>query len=215
MVFPRANKFTTIACWKYDDNGDLGFDRKLLPGRIISLTTNDALGLPLPHPLLFQLHALISRIVGLKAATGFPLFPNFEAGDPDDRAVPAFTDTLFLQWLSHHEQPSSDYNPLSGDGRYDAGDAKPHMMRRFELTPLSITHVLAPPESQSGTENNVQRLLKRGHVSDSDTDEERPRKYTVVLSEVNQRMREKEQLLVTRDVDGSGMYRASCDSLRR
>lgn len=203
MEFPSAKKFTTIACWKYDEDGDLGFDGKLLPGRIISLTTNDALVLPLPHPLLFQLHALISRLVGLKAAAGFPLFPNFEAGDPDDRGVPAFTDTPFVQWLSHHEQPTSDYNPLSGAGRYDSGDGKPHIMRWFELTPLSVTHVLAPLDSESDTENDVQHLLKREHVSDSDTDEERPRKYTVVLSEVNQRMREKEQLLVTRDVDES------------
>lgn len=209
VEFPSAKKFTTIACWKYDEDGELQFDGKLLPGRIISLTTNDSLGLPLPHPLLFQLHALISRIVGLKAAAGFPLFPNFEAGDPDDRGVPAFTDNPYLQWLSHHEQPTSDYNPPSGDGRYDSGDGKPHIVRWFELTPLSVTHVLAPPDfsdSDSDIGHDGQHPLKRDHVSGSDTDEERPRKYTVVLSEVNQRMLEKEQLMVTRDVDGSDIY---------
>ncbi|KAL0630681.1 hypothetical protein Q9L58_010470 [Maublancomyces gigas] len=123
---------------------------------------NDALGLPL----------LISRIAGLKAAARFPLFPNFEGGDPDDRGVPAFTDNTFVKWLSHHEQPASDYKAFLEDSRYDSGEAKPHIMRWFELTPLSITH--------------------GSHVDDSDT---------VVLSEAGQRMPEKQQLGVEQGID--------------
>lgn len=67
-------------------------------------------------------------------------------------------------------------------------------MRWFELTPLSITHVLAPPEC----DRDAKYPQKRGQVENSDTDEERPRKYAVVLSEVGQRMREKQQLRVDR-----------------
>lgn len=209
VEFPSTKKFTTITCWKYDEDSESELDGQLRPGRIISLTTNDALGLPLPNPLLFQLHAIISCVVGLKAAAGFPLFPNFEADDLDDHGVPAFTDNPFVQWLSHHDQSALDYKPLTADGRYDSGNGKPHIMRWFELTPLSISHVLALPDfsdSDSDTDHDAPHPLKREHVSDSDTDDERPRKYTVVLSEVNQRMLEKEQLLVSRDIDGSEIY---------
>lgn len=209
MEFPSPKKFTTIASWKYQEDGELGFDGKLLPRWIISLTTNDALGLPLPHPLLFQLCSLISHIIGLKAAAGFPLFPNFEAGDPDDRGAPSFTDTPLVPRPRHHEQPTSDYNPLAGDGWYDSGDGNPHIMCWFELKPLAVSHVLAPADfsdSESDAEKDVQHLLKREHESDFDTDAEQPRKYTVVHSEVNQRMQENAQLLVTRDVDMSEIY---------
>lgn len=207
VEFPSAKKFTTIACWEYDDDGELGFAGKLVPGRVISLTTNDALGLPLPHPLLFQLHALICRVVGLKAAAGYPLFPNFEGGDPDDRGVPAFTDNTFVEWLNHHDLPASDYNPTHGDTRYDSGDEKPHILRWLELTPLSITHVLAPPaeHSDSDSDQDIHHLLKREHVDDSDTDEERPRKYTVVLSEIGQRMQEKQQLGLSQGIGLSAL----------
>lgn len=204
VEFPSAKKFTTIACWKYDEDGDLEFDGKLLPGRVISLTTCDALDLPLPHPLLFQLHALICRVVGLKAAAGFPLFPNFDGGDPDDRGVPVFTDNAFVDWLSHHEQPISDSNPLLDSSRYDSGGAKSHTIRWLELTPLSITHVLAPPDfSDSESDYDAQHPLKREHLDDSDTDEERPRKVQVVLGEIEQRLLEKQQLSMSQ---GIGLY---------
>lgn len=97
-----------------------------------------------------------------------------------------------MEWLSHHQEPAADYNALPGDARYDSGEGKPHIIRWFELTPLSITHVLAPPDS-SGSNSD--------HVEDSDTDDERPRKYTVVLSEVRQRMLEKQQLGMGQGID--------------
>lgn len=207
VEFPSAKKFTTIACWEYDEDGELGLAGKLVPGRVISLTTNDALDLPLPHPLLFQLHALICRVVGLKAAAGYPLFPNFDGGDPDDAGVPAFTDNTFVEWLVHHDLPLSDYNPPPAETRYDSGDEKPHILRWLEITPLSITHVLAPPEiSDSDSDHDFhQHLLKRDHVDDSDTDEERPRKYTVVLSEIGQRMHEKQQLGLAQGIELSAL----------
>lgn len=165
---------------------------------MISLTTDNASGLPLPHPLLFQLHAIISRVIGLKAAAGFPLFPNWEGRDPDDCGVPAFTDNTFVEWLAHHEQNTMDHDAVPDEdakGRYDSGGAKPHIMRWFELTPLSVTHALSPLDhSDSDSDLDAYQPLKREHVEDSDTDEERPRKYTVVLSEVMQRMIEKRQL---------------------
>lgn len=97
-----------------------------------------------------------------------------------------------MEWLAHHEEPPANYNALPGEARYDSGEGKPHIIRWLELTPLSITHVLAPPDSPESDSD---------HVKDSDTDDERPRKYTVVLSEIQQRMLEKQQLGVGQGID--------------
>lgn len=172
---------------------------------MITLSTDSALGLPLPHPLLFQIHAIISRLIAMKAAAGFPLFPVFDPCDGDeDRAVPAFTDTRFVDWL--HQHPGLGQHPEPADpevlpDRYDASTTtEARIMRWVKPTPaFSVTHsFLASASSESNCDTDPQNPLKRDHREDSDSDvdrdEERPRKYTVVLSEVGQRMDEKRQL---------------------
>lgn len=182
-----------IARWKLDDDGESSFDGKLCPGQEITLTTHNALDLPLPHPLLFQLHAVISRVIALKAAAGFPLFPGFDRGTDDDRGVPAFTDDTFVEWQAQQKQ--SDTGPKTPGyhktlrNRYDAGINQSHITRWFELTPMRGLE--ASEASESGSDVDMHGSLKSDRADDSDTDDERPRMHSVVLSEVGQRMDEK------------------------
>lgn len=169
-------------------------DKKLDEGHIITLSTDNALDLPLPHPLLFQIHAIICRVIALKAAGGYPLFPGFDSGDYDDSAMPAFIDNTFVEWLDHHEdQAKPDIIPE----RYDSCSSEPHIVRWLKMTPaLPIKLGFGSPNtSESASDIDERHPLKRNHVEDSETDEESPRKYQVVLSEVGQRMAEKWQMV--------------------
>lgn len=135
--------------------------------------THDTLNLPVPHPLLFQLHAIISRVIALKAAAGFSLFPGFDHDlDDEELAIPAFTDTPFEHWEAHHQKLSTASNPA----RYDSPATKSHILRWFELTPHQPRY--GPGSSDSG----------------SDSDDEPPRMSSVVLGEVGQRMEEKRRI---------------------
>lgn len=52
------------------DDGEV---KRMRPGHVLTLRTADALGLPLPHPLPLQLHAICSRMVVMHAAAGYPV----------------------------------------------------------------------------------------------------------------------------------------------
>lgn len=80
-------------------------------------------------------------------------------------------------------------------------------MRWFKLMPaFSVKHAFPSSHaSESDSDTETHYPAKRDHAEDSDTDEERPRKYTVVLSEVGQRMDEKRQL-VNRRLNERGRY---------
>lgn len=194
IEFPRGNQAIHIACWKREPRGRTVYDKTLDEGHRITLLTDNALDLPLPHPLLFQIHAIICRVVALKAAAGYPLFPGFDRGDYDDSAVPAFIDNTFVDWLDQH---ANQADPEILPDHDDSSSPEPRIMHWLKLTPV------LPVKRRFGSRNtsecdidpDAQRLLKRDRGNDSDTDEERRRKYTVVLSEVGQRMAEKWQLV--------------------
>lgn len=74
------------------DDGELHLMR---PGQVLTLCTADPILLPLPHPLLFQLHVICSRMVIMRAAAGYPvlsehqsdgdtLFDPLDVGDQTD-----------------------------------------------------------------------------------------------------------------------------------
>lgn len=176
------------------------YDKTLDEGHVITLSTENALDLPLPHPLLFQIHAIICRVIALKAAAGFPLFPGFDCGDYDDSGVPAFVDNTFVDWLDHH---ASKENPDILPERYDSNSAEPRIVHWLNMTrAVPVIHGLGSPNSsESDSDINTEPSLKREHGKESDKDEEHPRKYTVVLSEVGQRLAEKWQM-IDRRLDG-------------
>lgn len=183
------------------------FDKELEAGHVITLSTDDAVGLPLPHPLLFQIHAIISRLIAMKAAAGFPLFPEFNRDDYNERAIPTFTDNVYVDWLDQHPEHA---DPESLPGRYDSGSTEPHIMRWFKLIPDYPIKDGFPSSSASGSNSDAdaQHQLKgdQAEDSDTDTDEERPREYAVVLSEVGQRMDEKRELAIRRMTNPEYLY---------
>lgn len=139
-------------------------DKALSAGHVLTLRTSDARALPLPHPLLFQIHAVIARIVAMKAAGGFPLFPEFEREDSAERGVPVFVDPA---------SPRATHGWCAPVGRWVEMVARCGLKRERER---------------------------------EDEDLERPRKYTVVLAEGAQRMREKRELADRRMREGEGVY---------
>lgn len=74
------------------DDGD---GKRLRPGHVLTFRTTNSATLPLPHPLLLQLHVVCSRMVVLRAAAGYPVLLDTEsdgdtvydlAGVGDDQA---------------------------------------------------------------------------------------------------------------------------------
>lgn len=97
----------SIACWKHGPRGMRVVDKELDQGHVITRSTNNALAPPLSDPLLFLIQAMITRVIPMKAAAGFPLFPVLDCGDDgDDFAVPTFTDNTFVNWLGNPPQLS-------------------------------------------------------------------------------------------------------------
>lgn len=47
--------------------------KRMRPGHVVTLRTADAMALPLPHPLLLQLHAICSRMAVMRAVAGYPV----------------------------------------------------------------------------------------------------------------------------------------------
>lgn len=74
-----------------------GVYTSLQPGHIIRFSTLDPMNRPLPHPLLLQLHAVVSRVVRMKAAAGYPVFRpswgwGYEYGEEDVALTATETD---------------------------------------------------------------------------------------------------------------------------
>lgn len=60
---------------------DDGESKRMRPGQVVTLRTADPATLPLPHPLLLQLHVLCSRMVVLRAAAGYPVLLDDDSDD--------------------------------------------------------------------------------------------------------------------------------------
>lgn len=63
--------------------GHAQFGGFLSPGATIVFRTTDPCALPLPHPLLFQLHTVCSRIIAMKAAAGWQRERYYDGEDDD------------------------------------------------------------------------------------------------------------------------------------
>lgn len=67
--------------------GHAQFGGFLSPGTTIVFRTTDPSVLPLPHPLLFQLHAVCSRIIAMKAAAGWQRERYYDGEDDEESSV--------------------------------------------------------------------------------------------------------------------------------
>lgn len=68
IEFPGGLRGAAIAILQ--DDGEF---KRMRPGHVLTLQTADSANLPLPHPLLLQLHAVCSRMVVMRAAAGYPV----------------------------------------------------------------------------------------------------------------------------------------------
>lgn len=78
VEFPAGLQRAVILVLQDDGEG-----KRLRPGHILSLGTPDPTTLPLPHPLLLQLHAICSRMVVMRAAAGYPVLADDDDSDGD------------------------------------------------------------------------------------------------------------------------------------
>lgn len=78
VEFPAGLQDVNIAILQ--DDGEF---KRLRPGHVLTMHTADPAKLPLPHPLLLQLHAICSRMVVLRAAAGYPVLMGDDDSDGD------------------------------------------------------------------------------------------------------------------------------------
>lgn len=78
VEFPAGLQDVNIAILQ--DDGDF---KRLRPGHLLTMHTTDPAKLPLPHPLLLQLHVICSRMVVLRAAAGYPVLMGDDDSDGD------------------------------------------------------------------------------------------------------------------------------------
>lgn len=60
-----------------------GQAHRMQPGHAITLRTANSTRHPLPHPLLLQLHVVVSRMLVLKAAAGYPVLQPYSDSEAD------------------------------------------------------------------------------------------------------------------------------------
>lgn len=78
VEFPAGLQDVAIAILQ--DDGEF---KRLRPGHVLTMHTADPAKLPLPHPLLLQLHVICSRMVVLRAAAGYPVLMGDNDSDGD------------------------------------------------------------------------------------------------------------------------------------
>lgn len=78
VEFPAGLQRAVILVLQDDGEG-----RRLRPGHVLTLRTADPSTLPLPHPLLLQLHAICSRMVVMRGAAGYPVLADEDDSDGD------------------------------------------------------------------------------------------------------------------------------------
>lgn len=86
VEFPAGLQGAAVAILQ--DDGEF---KRMRPGHVLTLQTANPAELPLPHPLLLQLHAICSRMVVMRASAGYPvLMDDSSDGDTvfDELAVP-------------------------------------------------------------------------------------------------------------------------------
>lgn len=84
-------------------------DYELKPGDQVTFTTTDPKTMPIPHPLLLQLHALVCRILHIQGAAGYPVLPDYDDSDSEI--------SVYAESLCFSEDEASQTRPewIGGD----------------------------------------------------------------------------------------------------
>lgn len=85
VEFPAGMHGAAVAILQAD-----GEFKRMRPGHVVVLHTPAPATLPLPHPLLLELHAVCSRMVAMRAAAGYPVLTD------DDSDADTVVDSISL-----------------------------------------------------------------------------------------------------------------------
>lgn len=151
VEYPCGMSKAVISVVELNEKGRPLQSKLLEPGDIIHFRTSDPSTMHLPHPAVFQLHAIVSRILAMKAAAGFPVFPDQDwVLDRQDQMNGVMYDSEECEWLVDE----SDQLPGRLSEAQSAWQQLPFSLGRypdFPPPPLSSTHSVA---SQRSTTNH-------------------------------------------------------------
>ncbi|KAI5836693.1 hypothetical protein DFP73DRAFT_589479 [Morchella snyderi] len=191
----------------------------LTPGTRITLTTSDPATMPLPHPLLLQLHSLCGRIKRLRAAAGWPVLPY---GNGSDDGV-GWGEEDIKKWDDEEEADEEEGTNARREGESEWAVV---VLGEKALWEKLVDGAVSPAASvegwvadcgaraEAGTEaegstgyRGRKRILNtrmREELEEGDGGEvlERPRKVAVVMSEMGMRERERRRLVEERAKKG-------------
>lgn len=173
----------------------------LRSGDTIHFNTPDPKTMPLPHPAMFQLHAMVSRIMAKKSAAGYPVMPPDERNGNTEAGLVGGGDGL-TEGLTHG---GGDGN-YTGHGSVPVVDGKVGKAERTETQrvlhrparlgfvspPSSIVSQPASPRFE-GQEVKQQPAPDKPRLVDSVNAE-----YSVRMTEMYEKMGE----MLGREVDG-------------
>lgn len=183
-----------ISVVAFNEKGRPLQSKLLEPGDIIHFRTSDPSTMHLPHPAVFQLHAIVSRIMGMKAAAGFPILPDQDWDlDSQDQLNDLVYDSDECEWLvDESDQPRgrlSDAQSAWQQLPFSLG-----LYPDFPPPPLSSTHSVA----------SQHRTTKHPHMNCAYLNEQ-SRHVDAVKAEYSLRMMEMYDMMgqrLGRQVDG-------------
>lgn len=196
VEMPYGSKEVSLAVFKYQDlpGGGSGstLDHLLTPGETITFRTTDTEAMPLPHPLLLQIHALCSRMEYVRTTAGHPL--NRYDSDDYGTEVSAYAGPLNFSdddaisgepqdWIPGSEVDWAEYTGLLNHAGLGLGIAKPDIKFGGQGD-----HLMGLETVQR---KGVYQLAKDDL---REYEEEVPRETSVVMSEALERVAEKQLL---------------------
>lgn len=146
------------------------------PGASITFRTPDPVRLPLPHPLLFQLHAICSRVLAMKAAAGWQP-DRFYGEDDDDGSEDVDVGSV--------AEEAADEDPLDWPRVRGARSIRSHMSSVQQGIQMGISR-LSCVDSADGAPDEEEEEEMHAEVEQRD----KPRWPSVVRSEYAARMEE-------------------------
>lgn len=175
---------------RYSPRGAPRFIKFLHPGDTIRLSTVDPVTHPLPHPLLWQLHALLSRVMALKAAAGYPVLSCADGWGSDSGEGEDVDDLIEEEWEWGGEAVGGDHM------RFVASAAIPGAIPGAwgARMPLDTKDTMVEDNKQTPTTKHpLAGDNEDGDAADKGEDEgemDKPRLVTVVQGEYKRRMDE-------------------------
>lgn len=150
------------------------------PGDQLKIRTVEPKRLPLPHPALFQLHAMCSRVLAAKARAGYPHLDPWDDG----------SDVAYMLEQSELDWPSAPSSKASSDEAIDDNDVPGRDTGISSSSAISQSCMNVPTVKKledPASASNPEQSFTSGR-SDAFDDGERPRYVAAVGKEFQGRM---------------------------